>query len=499
MKVEELKSEGLNRGFKVTITAADIDTHIDERLLEVGKTVKLPGFRPGKVPMDLLKQRYGKAVLGEVLEKAVNDTSTKIIADKKLQPAMKPKIEVKEFDEGKDLVYTMDLEVLPEFDVIDLKGVKVEKPVAKVEDKEIDEALERIAGQRKDSKPIEGKRGAKEGDIVVIDFKGRTADGTEYPGMASDGHQLELGSGQFIPGFEEQIVGTRAGDDVEVKVTFPEKYQMADLAGKDAIFDVKLHEIREPQKMEVGEELAKTIGFEDLKALRAAVEEQIGREFDQLSRMKVKRALLDQLDETHTFDVPQGMLDMEFESILRQVEHEKHQHAHAHGDHDHDCETAHSVSDEEKEELREIANRRVRLGLVLSRIGNENNIQVSDQELQRAVINEAQRYQGQEREVFDYFQKNPQALEGLRAPLFEDKVVDFILELAQVEEKTVSAEELAKDDDEEEAAKPKKKTPAKKSSSKAKSEGKSEDKPAAEKKKPAAKKKAPAKKKAASK
>ena len=436
MQVKELKSEGLSREIEITVSAQDISTRIDERLAEVGKTLRLPGFRPGKAPLTLVRQRYGKAVMGEVLEKAVNDTTAKALQDKGIKPALQPKIEVKEFDEGKDLKYTVAVEVLPEFKVAELKGVKLEKPVAKVSDKSIDEALTRIAGSRKDSQPIEGKRATKKGDIVVMDYKGRTADGTEYPGMAAQGARLELGSGQFIPGFEDQLTGRKAGESVEVKVTFPDPYQMKELAGQDAIFDVTLHEIREPKPVEINDEFAKNFGMDDVKALRKAVEEQLGKEYAQQSRMKVKRTLLDWLDEKHEFELPSGMVDMEFQSIERQVEHEA---SHTPG--------SEPLTDEEREELRGIAERRVRLGLVLAEVGRANNLTVTDQELQRAVIQEAQRYQGQERQVFEFYQKNRQALEGLKAPIFEDKVVDFILEMAEIKENEVTPEELAAEDD----------------------------------------------------
>ncbi|NCC22610.1 MAG: trigger factor [Alphaproteobacteria bacterium] len=446
MQVEEVKNEGLSREYTITIPANELDAKRDEKLKEYARTIRMPGFRPGKVPLNILRQRYGKAVLGEILEKAVNDSSMKVMKDKGVTPALQPKIEVKEFDEGKDLVYSMAVEVLPEFEVGDFKNLKLEKPVAKASDKEIGEALSRIASQRKSSTKVEESRASKKGDIAVIDFKGRTADDNrEHPGMATDGHYLELGSGQFIPGFEEQLVGRKVGEKVEVKVTFPEQYQ-PELAGRDAIFDVEIKELRAVKEAEADDQLATDLGFEGLQALKDAVKEQIENEYSQFSRMKVKRALLDILDENNKFAVPPGMLDLEYESIVRQVEAESHQN-HDHGP-DEACEHDHTLSDEDKAELREIADRRVRLGLVLSKIGNENNIQVSDKELQRAVIQEAQRYPGQEKMVFDYFQKNRQALEGLRAPLFENKVVDYILELADVKEIEVTPEELQKEGEE---------------------------------------------------
>ena len=480
MQVKQLKQDGLSHELEVTVEANDIASRVEKRLQEVSKTINLPGFRPGKAPMSLMKQKYGKAVLGEVLEAAVNETSQKVLEDKKIKPALKPKIEFSSFDEDKDLVYTMAVETLPEIEVKDYKGFKLTKYIAKADDAAIDDALKRIASMRKTSEKVKEDRATKKGDIAVIDFKGRTADdNVEHPGMASEGHQLELGSNQFIPGFEDQLIGKKAGDEVEVKVSFPEEYGAAELAGRDAIFDCKIHEIRESIEATVDDEFAKSLGLDDLAALRKAVEEQSNQEFENHSRMKLKKELLDQLDAEHKFEVPQGMKDMELENILQQVKMDGQQRG-----------VDQEPTDEEKEELAEIADRRVRLGLVLSEIGNENNIKVADAELQKAVIEEAQKYPGQEKQVFDYFAKNREALESLRAPIYEDKVVDFILELATVTEKEVTAEELTAED-EEEAPKAKKKPAAKKKAAPKKEEEKGEEKKkAAPKKKPAAKKKA---------
>jgi len=475
MQVKQLKQEGLTHELEITVKAEDIANRVDTRLAEVSKTIKMPGFRPGKVPMNLMKQKYGQSVMGEVLESAVNETSQNAMKKQDLTPALQPKIEVKSFDEGKDLVYTMEIEVLPKVELKDFKGMKLTKLVAKSDDADIDEALERIASMRKTSKPIEGKRATKSGDIVVIDFDGRTADdNVKQPGMAAEGHNLELGSNQFIPGFEEQLTGKKAGDKVEVKVQFPEEYGSAELAGRDAIFDVEIHEIQESVDAVIDDEFAKSLGMEDLEALRKAVAEQTNQEFDNHSRLKIKKELLDQLDESYQFDVPQGMKDMELQNILQQVKMDAQQRG-----------VDEEPDEEEKAELEVIAERRVRLGLVLSEIGKENNIQVVDAELQKAVITEAQKYPGQEKEVFDYFAKDRNALESLRAPIYEDKVVDYILELATVTEKEVTKEELAAEEDE--APKPKKKAAAKKKApaKKAAKDEKSEKTPA---------KKAPAKK-----
>jgi trigger factor len=439
MQVKKLKHDGLNYELEVTVRANDIDKRIDERLEEVGKTLRLPGFRPGKVPLPILKQRYGKAVLGDVLELTVNDSTAKALEKEGLRPALQPKIEVKTFGEGEDLTYTVAVEVLPEFKITDLKKLSLEKPVAEPEDKTIDESLDRIASQNSETEIVTEDRKTKKGDIAVINFKGRTAAGKEYPGMSGENHYLELGSNQFIPGFEEQLIGKKKGDKSEVTVTFPEPYHMAELAGEDAIFDVELKEIHTIKKAEINDAFAKKLGMADKTALRKAVKDQIQKEYSQLSRMKLKRQLLDQLDEEHDFEVPQGMLDLEFSNILEQIKRERQSQA-AKGEPE--------LEPGEEKELRDIAGRRVRLGMILSEIGRANNIRISDQEMQRAVIAEAQRYPGQEAEVFEFFRSNRQALESLKAPVFEDKVVDFILELAKVTEKKVTVDDLQFQDDE---------------------------------------------------
>ncbi len=440
MQVKEVKSEGLRHELEVVLPAGEIERLQNEKLEQYAKNAKVPGFRPGKVPLTIMKKQYGRAVMGEVLESAVNDSTAKVLTDKGLRPALQPKIEVTEFDEGKDLKYTITVDVLPEFKVTDLKGLKLTKPVAKVDSKSIDEALDRIAKQNRDSQPVEG-RAAKKGDIVVIDFHGRTKkDDKPHPGMHAHGHNLELGSGQFIPGFEDQLIGRKKGDKPSVEVKFPDEYHSDELAGQEAIFDVEIHEIREPTDAKVDDEFAKKLGLTDLAALKKAVEEQIQSEYDGMSRMKLKRAMLDALDDSHDFAIPEGMLDLEFQNIRQQIAMERQAEL---------KDGKLELSDEEQDELKAIAERRVRLGLVLSEIGRANNIQVNDQELQRAVINEARKYPGQEAVVFEYYRKNRNALEALRAPVFEEKVVDFITQLASIEESTVSLDELTAEEEEE--------------------------------------------------
>ena len=471
MKVKELKAEGLTHELEITIPANDIDARVDVKLEEVGKTVQMPGFRKGKVPLKMLKERYGKAILGEVLEAAVNETSTKAMDDKKLKPAVQPKIEVKskDFGEGNDLIYTVVVDVLPEFKVVDFKTAKLTKPVTKPSDKEITEALEKIAANNTGTKKIEGDRKTQEGDTVVIDFDGRTADDdVHHEGMKAEGHKLKLGSNMFIPGFEDQLIGKKAGDKVEVKVSFPEAYQAPDLAGRDAIFDVVIHEIHEDAEAEINDDFAKTLGMDDVDALKKAVGEQLQSEYDNQSRMALKKDLLDFLDDKHDFEIPPAMLEMEHTNILDQIKLDRQRHG-----------EDEELSKDEEKEFKAIAERRVRLGLILADVGNAQNITVADPELQQAVIREAQKFPGQEKDVFDYYSKNRNALESLRAPIFEDKVVDYILELAEVSEKEVSAEDLLKILEDDEEDKPKKKATSKKSSEK---KGEGEKKPAVKKK-----------------
>ena len=444
MQITETSATGLNREFKVVIPATDIDARVKTKLTEIGKTVRMPGFRPGKVPMPILKQRYGQSVMGEVLEGAVNDSQAKAIEQAKLRPALQPKVEVTSFEPGKDLEFSMKVEVLPEFEPADLSGVAIDKPVVPVDDAQVDEALKRLADGRKGSEKVEEDRAAATGDIVVIDFDG-SVDGEKKPGMKGEDHSLELGSGSFIPGFEDQLVGAKAGEHRSVTVTFPEAYHATELAGKEAVFEVDVKELRATRPAEINDDLAKGFGFEDLSKLKDAIRERIGADYGNLSRLRAKRSLLDKLAELHDFEVPAGMVEIEFNQIWNRLQQELKSG---------EADAVDMGKDEAalKEEYRAIAVRRVRLGLLLSEVGRRNNITVSRDELNKAVIAEVQRYPGQEQQVFEFFKKNPQAVEGLRAPIFEDKVVDHILAGITVNEVPVSVEELMKEPDEDAAA-----------------------------------------------
>ena len=472
MQVTELSSEGLKRDFKVVIEAKEINEKVENRLRELSARVKIPGFRPGKAPIKLLKQRYGPSVMGEVLERAVTDSSAQALNERGLRPAVQPKIEIDSFEDGADLEYSMAIELLPEISPMDFTKIELERVKIAVPEEEVTSALQRLADSRKESRPLETPRPAQSGDVLVIDFKG-TVHGEALPGMAGEDHHLELGSNTFIAGFEEQLVGASVGDERTVNVTFPEAYGNEKLAGQPAVFECKVKEIREPVPAELTEDLAKSFGAEGLDDLREKVKERLGQDYAGLSRMRMKREILDQLAEGHDFEVPESMVDLEFDAIWRQVEHEREQ-----GKSDPDDE---GKDDEAlKAEYREIAERRVRLGLLLSEVGRLNQIEVAQEEVNRALFQEAQRYPGQEQQVVEYYRKNPEALAQLRAPLFEDKVIDFIIDLAKVSEREVTPDQLREEEEKlaaeaEGTAKKAKKKPAKKAASKSKAK-KSEDK-----------------------
>jgi len=438
MQVTETRNEGLSREFTVRIEAKDIEEKVDHRLTEVGKGLNIPGFRPGKAPLSLLQKRYGKAVKGEILEAAVQDSSAQAIAERGLTPAMRPKIEITSYEDGADLEYTMQVELMPEFEPADFSEIELERITIKVSDEEVDDALTRIAKENRVAMPVAKPRKAKLGDVAVIDFVGRT-DGTEFPGGAGKEVHLELGSGRFIPGFEEQIVGAQPGEQRTAKVTFPEDYNVPDLAGKEAEFEVTVRELREYMDSSVDDTLATTLGFDDLSKMRAAVRENLEHEYGAMSRTGLKRRLLDRLAELHDFEVPAGMVDVEFEAIWQQFEKAREQ--------DQIDEDDVGKSDEDlRSDYRAIAERRVRLGLLLSEIGQRNNIEVTQDEINRAIMAEAQRYPGRQREVVEYYQNHPEALAQIRAPLFENKVTDFVLEIAKVKERSGTMEDLLQAD-----------------------------------------------------
>ncbi len=439
MQVTETLNDGLKRSYKVIVSATDIAAKLELELDDLSKKVRLPGFRPGKAPKAVLKQRYGQSVMGDVLQRAVQDSSNQAILERGLKPAMQPKIEVVDFAEGKDLEYNLSVEVLPEIVPVDFKTIELERLKAEPGEGELAKALESLARSQKQTKKVEEDRAAQSGDTLVIDFEG-FLDGTPFPGGKGSDHALELGSNQFVAGFEDQLIGKRVGDSCDVNIVFPEQYVNDKLAGKPATFKVTVKELREAIPLEQNDEFAKGLGFEDLETLKKAVKDQLSRELNRHSRARMKRQLLDKLADAHSFEVPPSMVDLEFNQIWAQVEEDQKRGVQ-------DPANAGKSDDELKAEYRTIAERRVRLGLLLAEVGRANNVQVAQDEVNRALGEQARRYPGQEREVVDYFRNNPDALAQLRAPIFEDKVVDFIVELAKVSDKDVSAEELTKEMD----------------------------------------------------
>ncbi len=439
MQVTETLNEGLKRGYKVVVSAADIAQKIDVELDEVAKKANLPGFRPGKAPKGVIKKRFGQSVMGDVLQRAVQDTTSQALLERNLKPAMQPKIEVTSFDEGKDLEYTVSLEVLPEIVPVDFKTIDLERPKAEPGEAEIAKALDSLAASQRKTQKVEAAREAKLGDTAVIDFEG-FMDGEAFPGGKGNDHPLELGSNQFIPGFEAQLVGKKAGDKVDVNVTFPAEYGSEKLAGKAATFKVEIKELREPLPVTIDDEFAKGLGFEDLETVKKVVKDQLSRDYQRAARAKVKRALLDKLSDAHSFEVPPGMLEMEFQQIWGQVEADRKRGVE-------DPEHKGKTDDQLKDEYKAIALRRVRLGLLLAEVGRANDVQVTQDEVNRALGEQVRRFPGQERQVVEFYRSNPELLAQLRAPIFEEKVVDFILELAKVTDKPVTVEELFKEDE----------------------------------------------------
>ncbi len=482
MQVTETNAEGLKRAFKVQLDAREIDDKMTGRLEELGKNVKVPGFRPGKVPIQILKQRFGKSVLGEVLERAVTDSSNQALTERGLRPAMQPKIEITSFDEGKDLEYTIDLELLPDFEPMDFSEIELSRAVIEIDEKAVGETIADLAKAHKKTKPLEVPRKARSGDVLVIDFAG-TVNGEAQPGMAGEDHHLELGSSSFIAGFEEQLTGVEIGDTPEVKVTFPEEYGNERLAGQEAVFKVTVKNMLESVPMAIDDELATTLGETDLAALKERIRERIAAEYKDFARSRVKRQLLDQLAEGHDFPVPEGMVGAEFDAIWKQVEQDKEAGKL-------DSEDAEKDEDELKSDYRIIAERRVRLGLLISEVGRINTIEVTEEEANMALYREAQQYPGKERQVFEHYQNSPEAMANLRAPIFEDKVVDFIIDLAKVTERSLTADQLREEMDAEAAGEAESEKPAEKKAVKKKAAKKKTAK-AGEEAKP---KKTPAKK-----
>jgi trigger factor len=452
MQVTETLAEGLKHEFKISVPASDLDAKADAKLVDLKDKVKLNGFRPGKVPVSHLKKVYGRSVMAETIDQTIRDTNTQIFTDRGFKLATEPKItmpteqkEVEELLAGKtDLTYTVAIEVVPTIQLADFKSFSVEKPVVDVTEAEVDEAIKRIAEQNRPyAAKAEGAK-AENGDKVTISFKG-SIDGVPFDGGSGEGIAVVIGAGQFIPGFEEQLVGIGSGETRTLKVTFPKNYASEKLAGQPAEFETTATLIEAPGETEINDEFAKTLGLESLDKLKEAARERLVAEFAGATRQRVKRALLDRLDDSHKFEAPPSLVGEEFNLMWNSIKAEMESSGKTFADEN-------TTEEAAKEEYQKIADRRVRLGLVLSEIGEKNKITVTDDEVSRAVIERARQMPGREKEVWDYYRSNANALAQLRAPIYEDKVVDFILELANVTEKKVSREDLFKDDDAEKSA-----------------------------------------------
>ncbi len=440
IQVEETVNEGLKREFNIKIPLAMVEKSLTERLQEIGKTAKIQGFRPGKAPLNVLRQRFGDNVRADVLEKAVADSTQKTLNERKLRPALQPKVEMIGYAEGKDVEFKLAVEVLPEIKPVDFTSLRFERPMAEVEDKTVDEAVMRLARSMKEPELVEEVRAAMKGDTLVIDFDG-SVDGTPYPGMKAENHKIELGSGFFVGTFEDQLVGLKAGDSKKITVQFPADYHAGHLAGKTADFAVTVKELREWKEIAADDAMAKEAGFPSLAALRERIADDVKANYGRITRAVLKRQLMDQLAEKHDFAIPPGMADSEFDAIWQQVQKDK-----VAGRLDE--EDKKKSDDTLKKEYRAIAERRIRLGLLLAEVAQKHKIEVSSNDLRNAMIAGARRFPGQEKAVIDYYSKTEGAMERLRAPILEEKVVDFILAQARIEDKKVTADELMKMPDE---------------------------------------------------
>ena len=500
MQITETLAEPLRREFTIVVDVKDLDDRLTGRVTEMQPKIHLKGFRPGKAPVSFLKKAYRKSLMGEIVNEAINKSSEQVLKEKALKPATTPRVDfVNELDsviEGKaDLEFTMKVDLMPDFTLANLSSLKAERLVADVDDEAVDEALQRLA----DSQKVYTDKGegakAEKGDVLTIDFKG-TIDGEPFEGGARDGFDLTLGSGAFVPGFEDQLVGVKAQDERTVNITFPENYGSAKLAGKPAEFAIKVHAVKAAAPVVINDDLAKQLGLESLDVLKERIRDQLKADYARTSRTHMKRRILDALDESHSFDLPKGMVDAEFDNIWRQVDAEMKREGTTREDEG-------KTEEQMKSEYRGIAERRVRLGLVLAKIGEQNAINIGQDEVNRALAARAQQFPGQEKQVIEFYTSNPQAMAEIRVPLFEDKVIDFLGELMEVKDKKVSREILFLDPDEaaeklkdEAGEKPAKKAKAKDDAkeAKAKDETKPKAKAKTEKKaegeeKPKAKKK----------
>jgi trigger factor len=435
MQVTETLNEGLKRGYNIVVTAAELDDKVNEKLTEAQPEVEMKGFRKGKVPMALLKKQFGQRLLGEAMQETIDGAMNKHFEDSGDRPALQPEVKMtnEDWKEGDDVEVAMSYEALPEIPEVDLKSVELEKLVVKADDAAVEEALNNLAETAQDFKARRKGSKAKDGDQIVFDFVGKV-DGEEFEGGSAEDYPLVLGSNSFIPGFEEQLVGVKAEEVKDVNVTFPEEYGAEHLAGKDAVFTCTIKEVKEPVAAEINDELATKFGAEDLEALKGQISERLEAEYAGAARAVMKRGLLDALDTKVSFDLPPSLVEAEAKQIAHQLFHEENPdvEGHDHGE------------IEPSDEHNKLAERRVRLGLLLAELGQKAEVEVTDAEMTQAIMNQARQYPGQERQFFEFVQQNAQMQQQLRAPIFEDKVVDYVFELAQVSDKEVSKDDLQK-------------------------------------------------------
>jgi trigger factor len=463
MQITEVLNEGLKRGIKVTVPIKDMEQRLSEKLADATGKVKINGFRPGKVPVSHVRKLYGKSFMAELVNEIINSSAKSIPADRGEKAAMQPDIEMTEDEkeageilDGKaDFVFSVNYEVLPKIEIADISMIKVTRPIVEISDEEVEAQVKIVADSARTFQAKIGK--AADGDRVTIDYLGKV-DGVAFDGGKDEDAKLTLGSNQFIPGFEQQLVGVKAGDETQIKVTFPKDYGAANLSGKDATFDVKVKEVSSADELVIDDELAKKLGIESAERLRTVIREQIESQYGTQTRQKVKRQLLDALDAAYKFESPSKLIDAEFNNIWTQITRELEQAGRSFADEE-------TTEEAAKEDYRKLAERRVRLGLVLSEIGQKAGVEVSEQELQRALYDQVRRYPGQESQIYEFFKNNPDAVAGLRAPIFEEKVVDQLLGQVSITDVVVTKEALMADDEEADAPKaekPKAKAKAKK-------------------------------------
>ncbi len=440
MEIKEKKTTGLKREFEITITNKTIDQLVQNKILELAPKASLPGFRPGKVPHNIIKSRFGKQIFGEVVNESLSNASKKIVDDFKINAATQPKMDVKSLEEGKDIKVNYSVEIMPDFKVPDLTKLKITRPIVKVEEKQVNNSLERIVKQNTKTEKLKKDRKTKSNDTVVIDFEGKI-NNKVFEGGEAKGYHLKIGSNSFIPGFEDKLIDRNLGENFDIDLNFPQDYQAKEFAGKKVFFNVTINDIREDIKTEINDDFAKSLGLENLESLKKNIKEQIVNQHSIQSRSKMKREILDLLANSLEFELPNTLVEDEYQSVCMAMKPNE-ENINDQKDKSND----EGMSKTEKDDALTISKRRVRLGLILAEIGRLNNIKVEEKDTQNAMMQELQRYPGREKEILDYFKNNKNAQNQLSGPVFEDKIIDFIAELAEVNEKIVDVEDLYKDD-----------------------------------------------------